>query len=193
MYARIQTTASRPDNADKLARELVEMISGHPGNAGLILLEGTLITLWTNREDAELASERSQAGRGPRPVTIQTDDIYQIEDDRPGTAAGRPATAGWIGYFDGPLNAVQLATIRRAGAERIRPALQSLPGLVRTLTLWHPGDTKFAVVHLATSADSVREIGDAVMSTRLLDGEDPALLPGPDRMATSPVVAYETV
>ncbi|MBO3743483.1 hypothetical protein [Actinoplanes flavus] len=193
MYARIQTTASRPDNADKLARELVEMISGHPGYAGLILLEGSLITLWTSREDAELASERSQAGRGPRPVTIQTDDIYQIEDDRPGTASGRPAAAGWIGYFDGPLNADRLAAIRRAGAERIGPALHGLPGLVRTLTLWHPGDAKFAVVHLATSADSLREIGDAIMSTRLLDGENPALLPGPDRMTTSPVVAYDTV
>ncbi|MEV0902234.1 hypothetical protein [Actinoplanes sp. NPDC049802] len=193
MYARIQTIASRPDNADKLARELVEIISGHPGYAGLVLLESALLTLWTTRQDAEFASQRSQAGRGPRPVTLLTDDSYEVEEDQPGPAAHRPATDGWIGFFDGPLRPDRLAAIRRAGAEQIGPALRAVPGLVRTLTMWDPGTAKFAVAHLTDSPGSLREVGETITSTRPLTGDAPAAVSGPDRIATDRVVAYEPV
>ena len=71
MFARLQTVAARPTD-EELAPTIADMVSGHPGFAGLALLagddgSGALVSLWLTREDAELASERSVAIRGPRP------------------------------------------------------------------------------------------------------------------------------
>jgi hypothetical protein len=198
MFARLQTVASRPDTADqdRLAQRVAEMISQHPGFAGLAMLEhdggGTMVTLWHTREDAELASERSQAARGPRPFALVSDDIYEVDDDVTGVAAGKRAEAAFVGYFDGPLSPARIAAARRGGRDRIRPALQQVPGLIRTLVLWHPADSKMAVVHLASSAESLQGVAAAITSTRLLPDEDPSLLTGPDRVQTQRVLAYLT-
>jgi hypothetical protein len=199
MFARLQTVASRPRTADRdqLVQQVVGMISGHPGFAGLAMLEredgaGTMVTLWHTREDAELASERSQAVRGPRPFTLSTDDIYEVDDDVPGTAAGEQAQAAFVGYFDGPLSPARVAAARRGGRDRIRPALQQVPGLIRTLVLWHPSDSKMAVVHLVSSVDGLQDLATAINSTRLLPDEDPSLLTGPDRVETHRVLSYLT-
>jgi hypothetical protein len=199
MFARLQTVASRPvtEDRDKLVQQVVGMISGHPGFAGLAMLErqdgaGTMVTLWHTREDAELASERSQAQRGPRPFTLTSDDIYEIDDDVTGSATGERAEAAFVGYFDGPLSPARLAAARRSGRDRIRPALQQVPSLIRTLVLWHPTDSKMAVVHLVTSADGLPDVAAAINSTPLLPGEDPSLLTGPDRVETHRVLSYLT-
>ena len=198
MYARLQTTASRPetDDPDKLIRRLVDMISAHPGYAGLALLErddqaGTMLTLWHTREDAELASERSRAVAGPRPVELLADDVYQVEDDWSGAAVDRPAGAALVGYFDGPLSPERVAAARRRGREKINPALRQVAGMVRSLVLWHPADRKFAVVHLATDAGVLHEIAATVTSVPVAQDEDPALLTGPDRVDLQQVLAYE--
>jgi hypothetical protein len=198
MYARLQTTASRPDtdDPDKLIRRLTEIISAHPGYAGLVLLEtddqaGTLLTLWRTRDDAELASERSRAAAGPRPVTLLVDDIYEVEEDAPGQAVTQPPAAALVGYFDGPWSPARVDAARRRWQKRIKPALEQVSGLVRTLVLWHHTAGKYAVVHLATSAAGVHEIVTAVTALPLSADEEPALLTGPDRVETPRVLAYE--
>jgi hypothetical protein len=199
MFARLQTIASRPvtDDQDQLVQRVVNMISEHPGFAGLAMLEdkaggGTMVTLWHTREDAELASERSQAARGPRPFTLVSDDIYEVDEDVTGAAAGERAEAAFVGYFDGPLSPTRVAAARRGGRERIRPALQRVPGLIRVLVLWHPTESKMTVMHLATSVDALHAVATAITSTRLLPDEDPTLLTGPDRVETHRVLSYLT-
>lgn len=198
MYARLQTTRSVPGGTDPEAMRarMVEMISGHPGFAGLYLLEQfgigwpTMVTLWQTREDAVLASERSEAARGPRPVTLHSDAIYEVEEDWPGVAAGERPEVAAVVYFDGPLSPARVAAARRGGKERILPALRDLPGRVRTLVLWDPDEAKMAVVTLAASMPELEAIGQAIQSTELLPGEEPALLTGPDRAEICRVVAY---
>ena len=62
--------------------------------------------------------------------------------------------------------------------------------LVRSLVLWHPTDSKMAVVHLVTSVDGLQDVATAVTSTELLPDEDPSLLTGPDRVQTQQVLRY---
>jgi hypothetical protein len=194
-YARLQTTATRPEG-DDLVPKLTAMISGHPGFAGLLLLEGeeragALLTLWETASDAEKASERSRAAGGPPPVTITSDEIYEVDDDEAAVAAGRPVGAALLGFFDGPLTAERETVARRRGRESIGPVVRQVPGMIRTLVLWHPARRGFVVVHLAESAAVLAAVGDAVRSVPLRDGEDPALLTGPDRLSVHRVVAYE--
>jgi hypothetical protein len=197
MFARLQTVAARPrtEDQDRLIAEVTGMISAHPGFAGLAMLQddkgaGTMLTLWHTREDAELASERSQAARGPRPFTLLSDDIYEVDEDVTGPASAECGEAAFVGYFDGPLSPARIAAARRGGRDRIRPALQQVPSLIRTLVLWHPIDSKMAVVHLVTSIEGLQEVAAAVTSTDLLADEDPSLLPGPDRVQAHRVLSY---
>jgi hypothetical protein len=199
MYARLQTTRNVPTgpDAEAMRTQVMEMISGHPGFAGLFLLEqvgigfGAMVTLWQTRQDAVLASERS-AARGPRPVTLHSDDVYEVEEDWPGIAAGERPEVATLLYFDGPLSAARLEAARWSGRERVLPAVRDLPGRVRSLVLFDAEEAKVALVTLATSMPALERIGQAVMNTELLPGEDPALLPGPDRFEVCRVVGYAT-
>lgn len=51
-----------------------------------------------------------------------------------------------------------------------------------TYVLGRPRDSAIVVVELATSTEALERMADAVFSTSLLPGEDPALLTGPDRV-----------
>jgi hypothetical protein len=64
-----------------------------------------------------------------------------------------------------------------------------MSGLVGTYALRGP-DLGSVVIILATSVQSLDAIARAVMSTELLPGEDPALLPGPDRIEIHHVTGY---
>jgi hypothetical protein len=195
MFARLQTVAARPTD-EELVPRIADMVSGHPGFAGLALLGddgvGVLVSLWSTREDAELASERSAAVRGPRPFELTRDEIYEVDADETGAADGEEPAAALLGEFDGPLSPARVDAARFAGSRRLAPVLRAVPGLVRMLVLWHPTERRMAVLHLATSTAALEAVGQAVMSTKLLPGEDPALLPGPNRIARLRVAAYRT-
>ncbi|BEL02856.1 hypothetical protein Q0Z83_010470 [Actinoplanes sichuanensis] len=187
-YARIQTTDNRPSGDFPLA----EIISGHPGYAGLLLLSGPgqtgfLLTLWKSREDAELASSRTRAAAGPPPVDLTYDAVYEVEEDLPGETG--PASVALVGWFDGPLSPARIALARRRGREVVHPALRSVPGRVRSLVLWQPSQLGFVIVHLASSSDGLAAIGATVRSLPVRPDEDPALLTGPDRLSQYQVVA----
>jgi hypothetical protein len=194
MFARLQSAATRPTD-ESLVPLIADTIASHPGFAGLAMLAGPdggaiMISLWLTREDAELASERSAALRGPRPIELTRDEIFEVDADDTGAAAGGEPAVAILGEFDGPLSPARVDAARFAGNERIAPELRKVAGLVRVLVLWHPTERRMAVLHLATSTEALKAVAAAVMSTKLLPGEDPDLLPGPDRISMLGVAAY---
>jgi len=188
MHARLQITRAFPATPDPAAvRHVIEKIAGQPGFAGLYMMEQlglgspTLLTLWHSRQDADLAPQRTEVDLGPRPFTLQTDDVYELEDDWPGPAAAeRPETVGMV-YFDGPLSPAKAAAIGQAGRSRIGPTLARQPGLVRALALWHPEERKAVLACLAISIAALDASLRTINWTELLPGEEPVLLTGPDR------------
>ena len=94
-------------------------------------------------------------------------------------------------HFDGPRSPELIAAADRAGRERVTPAVLADPTMaaehVATWVLRQPDGTELTIVITRTAAalDRGQEI---IMSTELLPGEDPALLPGPDRIERYEVV-----
>ena len=190
MHARLQIvpTLPKPFTGVDATRRLIEALEQQPGFAGVHLLmqigtrQGLALTLWNSREDAEAAPERTQAAIGPRPFSLAVDDVYDVVEVASGTSAPDQAAVGKVSWFDGPRSAVQNEAARRAGEERIRPAVENVPGFVMTYVLVRPADSALVIVELATSTEVLDRMADAVFSTSLLPGEDPALLSGPDRV-----------
>jgi hypothetical protein len=89
-------------------------------------------------------------------------------------------------YFDRPRNPEQLAAADFAAEQRIKPAVSSVPGNIRTYVL-RRSDGSEVVVTLAESEQVLIDSQKAIMSSSLLPGEDPALLPGADRVEIYPV------
>ena len=97
-----------------------------------------------------------------------------------------------ITYFDGPRSAELVAAGERAGRERIEPAMLADPVMqaahISTLVLRQPDGSEVVVVVTDTS-EALDHGCEIIMSTQLLPGEDPALLPGPTRVERYQVVA----
>jgi len=93
-----------------------------------------------------------------------------------------------VTWFDGPRSEEQAAADEFSGRERAWPAARDLPGLVRTIALIGP-DRAMVVVVLAVDAETIDAAQQAILSTKLLPGEDPALLGGPDRVDICSVAA----
>jgi hypothetical protein len=104
-----------------------------------------------------------------------------------GRSVGLEPTVAQVVRFDGPRDAAAVAASRRAGTERIWPAVRDLDGLVDTLVLERPDGAEL-VLSFATSVDHFARAGERIMGTQLLPGEDPALLTGPDRIEVLHVV-----
>ena len=98
-----------------------------------------------------------------------------------GRAAGEQPVAAQLVRFDGPRDAATVAASRRAGTERIWPAVRDLDGLVDVLVLERPDGAEL-VVSSATSVEPFARAGERIMATTLLPGEDPALLTDADRI-----------
>ena len=94
-------------------------------------------------------------------------------------------------YFDGPRSQELIAAADRAGQERIEPAILARPDLrddlVAVYVLRRPDGGEITVV-IVEHDDTLDKAGEVVMGTDLLPGEDPALLPGPDRVERYEVV-----
>ncbi len=94
-------------------------------------------------------------------------------------------------WFDGPRSAELVAAAEHAGLDRIHPAITSHPGLmaelVATIVMRRP-DGGELVLTIAESEDALRRGNEVITATELLPGEDPALLPGPDRFEVYEVV-----
>jgi len=95
-------------------------------------------------------------------------------------------------YFDGPRSPEQLAAHDFAARERIVPVISELDHSYRVYVL-RRDDGSQIVVSIADSEQALLDAQKAIMSTELLPGEDPALLPGPDRIDLYPVINVEDV
>jgi hypothetical protein len=94
-------------------------------------------------------------------------------------------------HFAGPRAAELIAAGDHAGIRRIVPALQAdaevRDALVATFVLRRPDGGEVVIVVAETEAALAR--GNRLIAEMpLLPDEDPALLPGPDRVETLPVV-----
>jgi hypothetical protein len=95
-------------------------------------------------------------------------------------------------YFDGPRTPEQLAAADFAGQERVLPALSKLGHPFRAYRL-RRDDGSEIVMWIADSKQALLDAQKAIMSTELLPGEDPALLPGADRIELYPVIGVHDV
>ncbi|MGH3360654.1 MAG: hypothetical protein ACRDO7_17760 [Nocardioidaceae bacterium] len=95
-------------------------------------------------------------------------------------------------YFDGPRPRELVDASDRASWERIAPALAAHPDLdgqlVANYQLRRP-DGSEVIVTVARSGEALRTASSVIAELPLLPGEDPALLPGPDRVEVYEVVA----
>jgi len=190
MHARLQMVRNFPShlNTPEASGHLIGVIEGHPGFRGMHLMmqigsrQGLNLTLWDTREEAEAAPARTEAAMGPRPFELDHDAVYDVLTTLNGPAAPGAAVACQVSWFDGPRSAAQSEAMRRAGEERIRPVVERVAGFIVTYVLSRPEDSSVVLVSLATSTEALEAVTDAVFSTSLLPGEDPAMLTGPDRV-----------
>jgi hypothetical protein len=89
-------------------------------------------------------------------------------------------------YFDGPRTAEQIAADDFAVRERIVPAVSALGHRFRVYVLRRE-DGSQVVVSIADTEQALLDAQKAIIGSELLPGENPALLPGPDRVELYPV------
>jgi hypothetical protein len=136
-------------------------------------LAGAVLAFWPDAASAGAAA----AGR-PAGTTWLDSGSYEVADVRASAVPPRFAQLSW---FDGPRAADQAAAERRAGTERIWPAVRDLDGVGPAYVLTAE-DRAMVVVSFAATIEAIEAAQRVIMSTELLPGEDPALLPGPDRI-----------
>jgi hypothetical protein len=141
------------------------------------------LTLWdTQASAAAFAGRRNELAALPA-------ETYQVTAAREGPAAAQPPAYARLMYFDGPQAPEQAAAADRAGRDRIWPAIRGLTGLTGIYVL-QASDLGAVVITLATSIEALDAAARAAMSTELMPGEDPALLPGPSRIEIHHVTSY---
>jgi hypothetical protein len=178
MYAHLETAADgRGHGEDGPDPQL----AGQPGLLGSVSfrqLAGSAtvcLTLWETKASATAHLGR-RAALAARPGAI-----YEVAAATDGPASAQVPAWARLMYFDGPRAPEQAAAADRAGRERIWPAISGLHGLVGAYVL-HGHDLAAVIITLTTSTQTLDAAERAAMSTELLPGEDPALLPGPDRI-----------
>jgi hypothetical protein len=158
-----RTSTARPSTAQPpVLRRVLADASGQP------VLEACL---WPDEASARAAA----------------DEVWEVFAHHLGRSVGTTPTAAQLVHFDGPRDAATVAASRRAGSERIWPAVRDLDGLVDVLVLERPDGAEL-VLSFATSAEHFARAGERIMSTVLLPDEDPALLSEPDRLEVLHVV-----
>jgi hypothetical protein len=164
-------------------------LTSQPGLLGAISFRqfagqaGVCLTLWDTEADAAaFASHYAELAALPG-------EIYQVVDAGAGPAAAQAPAYARLMYFDGPRAPEQAAAEDLAGRQRIWPAIRDLGGLVGSYVL-RGRDLGCVVITLTTATETLDAAARAVLSTELLPGEDPALLPGPDRIEIHHVTGY---
>ncbi|WP_164704373.1 hypothetical protein [Blastococcus litoris] len=140
------------DGAEPAGAVVVEHLSGD---------EGTVVAFWPD--------EAERPGR-----------VHDLVDGFDGAAAGRTPLFAQLTWLNGAGDPDVARAAERGGRERIHPVVRDVDGLVGVQVFRSPDD-RIVVLGLATGVETLTEVRDRIASTPLLPGEDPALLPGPDR------------
>jgi hypothetical protein len=134
--------------------------------AGTVVVEheggGTVVAFW------------------PDDATPPEGRVYDVADGFDGTAAGRTPLFAQLTWLNGAGDPAVAQAAERGGRERVHPAVRDVDGLVG-VTVLRSADDRIVVIGLATGTETLVEVRDRIERTELLPGEDPALLPGPDR------------
>jgi hypothetical protein len=159
----------RPAGVETDPQDVVRTALGSAEPAGAIVVdhrdgdEGTVVALWPDEAPAPGASR-----------------TYPLTDRFDGVAAGRTPLFAQLTWVNSTGDPAVAEAAERGGRERIHPAIRDVEGLVGVL-VFRSADDRILVVGLATGNETHTEVQDRIMRTPLLPGEDPALLPGPDR------------
>ncbi len=135
-----------------------------------------LVTAWESAERADQAS-----------ITAGGTDYATASFHVAGDPARSPKYAQIV-YFDRPRTRPEAEAVDLANRERIWPAVRDIPGNLGALVGANADGTS-VVIALTTSRQAIEDSQQAIMSTALLPGEDPALLTGPDRMHIAHVLS----
>jgi hypothetical protein len=189
MYAHIDRPSSHGAGDGPGPAGINGSLTSQPGLLGAITFQqfagpaAVCLTLWDTEADAAaFAGQYAELAALPG-------EIYQVVDTGAGPAAAQRPAYSRLMYLDGPRAPDQAAAEDLAGRQRIWPAIRNLSGLVGVYVL-RGRDLGSVVITLTTSAETLDATARAVMSTELLPGEDPALLPGPDRIEIHHVTGY---
>ena len=106
---------------------------------------------------------------------------YHVIETRPGRGRG-PARYMQVVEFSGPRSEEWVAAEQRASDGRLGPATEGIDGIVSVMRL-RAADHAYLVVVLAETMEAFDLASQAIMSTDLLPGEDPALLGSPDHIS----------
>jgi hypothetical protein len=163
---------------------------GQPGLLGSVTFRqlagsaGVCLTLWETE-----ASATAHLGQRAGLVALPG-ETYEVTAAEDGPASAQAPAWARLMYFDGPRAPEQAAAADRAGRQRIWPAISGLSGLVGAYVL-RGRDLGAVIITLTTSVETLDAAEHAAMSTELMPGEDPALLPGPDRIEIHHVTGYQ--
>jgi hypothetical protein len=171
MYAQLETLIPAPGTGSDDAIQRLDAAAGRPGFSGGYVFGQlghdrlTVLTFWST-------------GAG-----------FEVDDEWAGHDPDASAQAAVVLWFDGPLADPVLKAAKYAGQHRLVPAVEATPGTVRGWALLDPARRTMCVINLVASVDALDALAHAVNNTELLPGEDPALLPGPDRVETNRVLS----
>lgn len=188
-----------PPNIDGMTHAWVHTINHPDGRPSLDgMAEGylfdevgrsrmTVVSFWPSAEAASSARAALAPAVGG---SVVRDEVYEVLHDVAGgaPAGARPVAAALLD-FTGPISPAVFEAAERGFRDRIRPLLTGLTGCIRGLVLWQPDTGAQLVVNVTDSLEALGAGERAINSAPLLPGEDPALLPGPDRVSIQTVVS----
>jgi hypothetical protein len=162
MYATIHSFHQHPD-AGGLAPEgaLGSIVLAHVDDE-----DGTAVAFWPDR--------------------VADGRLYRV-DVMHGRASGRRPLFAQVTWMNGDGAPERADAAERGGRDRIWPAVREFEGIVDVFAL-RSEDHRVVVVALTTDTETHDRIHEAIVATELLPGEDPALLPGPDRITVARVL-----
>ncbi len=187
MYAHLEKATSRHEHPDDGP---CPRVAGQPGLLGSVTFRqlagsaGVGLTLWETEASA-IAYRGQRAGLAALPG-----EVYEVAAAADGPASAQVPACARLMYFDSPRAPEQAAAADLAGRRRIWPAISGLSGLVGAYVL-HGRDLAAVIITLTTSVQTLDAVERVAMSTELLPGEDPALLPGPDRIEIHHITGYQ--
>jgi hypothetical protein len=191
VHARLDRYNSQPGHraADPDLADLSSGVVGQPGLLSCLTFRQlggpatVRLTLWDTEASAS-GCPGPDAGLAPPAA-----EIYQVAHTEEGLAASQVPAYARLVCFDGPRAREQAEAEDLAGRQRIWPAIRGLSELTGVCVL-RGSDLSTVIVTLATSVETLDAAQRAVMATELTPGEDPALLPGPDRVEIHRVTGY---
>lgn len=176
-------TGAPPPHDIAWVDDLLDVAAGQEGSlisrAMSMTREGTagaLLTFWSDPTGpAGPAPTRAVGG-----ITVGVGRRYALVEQHTGCV---PGAAKYLQTttFHGPRDECWNTALLCAGAERIWPAIRDVPGITGSL-LCLASDGGALALTLAVSVEALEAALNAIMTTHLLPGEDPALLTGPDRV-----------